>query len=102
MLDLLMLDDNTFLVDAGIHIPGTRLTLEDKETIIQAAIQHFCIYAIKAELDDIAKGLDTFHLIQLFKNHPKAFYPALAWTKPPMKTANSMEDLFSIQFSPTG
>ena len=80
----------------------SKLHLEDKTVIIEAAVKHFCIFACKAELDEILRGLETFQFTTIFKKHQEAFLPILTFIQPAIKTASSVKDIFTPQFSPQG
>ena len=88
--------------DCGISIIPSKLNLEDKTVIIEATVKHYCIFACKAELDEILLGLETFQLTKIFKNHQEAFLPLLTFVQPAIKTASSVETIFTPQFSPQG
>ena len=51
-----MSSEQDYLTECGLPINLTKLTLSDKDTILEAVAQHFCIYLCKAELDQIVEG----------------------------------------------
>lgn len=63
---------------------ATSLKMKDRAGIIEAAVHHLRLYTCKAELDQIAEGLETFQFIQpSSKATMKLFYlPVLTFAFP--------------------
>ena len=95
-------DEYDFLNDCGISVIPSKVALVDKSAIVEAAVKHFCIFACKAELDEILLGLDSFQLTTVIRRHPKAFLPLFTFLQPAAKTASSLEAIFTPKFSPQG
>ena len=64
--------------------------------------KHFCIFAIKSELDQILCGLSsTLGVLELFRYNPTVMRSLLVCSSVKI-TADSVYDTFSISFSPDG
>ena len=64
---------------------------------------HYSVLVVKAELDQMLCGLsDTLDVLTLLRQNASTMRPLLVCGSPPLPTANSVYDLFRVNFSPTG
>ena len=75
--------------------------LEHKNEIVEAIVKHSCIFSVKAELDQLREGMELFHMPKIFKRYSALFRPLFIHSILRL-TAESMQDMFTIEFSPVG
>lgn len=92
--------DFAFRFDCGLCQPASTFSLKDKEPIISSISMHYCIYACKAELDELRRGLDSIGVLDVFIKHPVLW--SLFKYSPSKLTAELVEDMFLPVFSPSG
>ena len=79
-----------------------KISFQEKDATIAAIAKHFCVFAIKSELDQILCGLSsTLGVLEFFRNNPTAMRPLLVCSSTKY-SADSMYDAFNIYFSPDG
>jgi hypothetical protein len=93
--------DFEFRFDCGVSIPISRVTSDNLEVIVNSLCLHYTLIKIKAELDQIVKGLEAFQLHNLVNRAPLALKKAFLHEEYRL-TADDIFDLFSAQFSPNG
>ena len=75
---LLLKEEFDFRYELGIATRIDTLTIQEKDTTISAMAKHFCVFAVKSELDQILCGLsDIFGVLELLRNNPKVMRPLL-------------------------
>ena len=76
--------------------------MKDQATIVSAMCLHYTILVIKAELDQLVKGLETLDILSLLWEHPPAARPLFIHTDGPPLTAGDVFDVFHPQLSLPG
>lgn len=76
------------------HLPLSSLTSNTSIAL------HYCIYACKAELDEIRRGLDSLGFVGLMTQYPCLM--SLFKASSQKLTANMLQNLFSHTFSLAG
>lgn len=99
---LLGSDDYSFRFDAGVSMPSTCVSIEDKEDIVMCIAKHFLIYVCKGELDQLKSGLKHLDILDLILRHPKHLCPLLTVSGKPKLTSSSFLQIFHVQWSPQG
>ena len=95
-------DEFDFRYELGIATRSDKISIEDRDAIISAMAKHFCVFAIKSELDQILCGLSsTLGVLELLRNNPTVMRPLLIRSSV-KHTADTMYDSFTICFSPDG
>ena len=89
---LLESDDYDFRYDVGIS-SGPRVTLAERDQIVQSLATHYTVIAVKAQLDQIVEGLKVLGVYDLIKTHPSAMYNMLI-SLPKKNSTTTMIDLF--------
>ena len=75
--------------------------LEHKNAIVEAIVKHSCIFSVKAELDQLREGMELFRIRKIFKRYSALFRPLFVHSTLHL-TAESMQEIFTIAFSPVG
>ena len=66
---LLLEDRFSIVFDCGFSTPITKITFEHISSIIKALSLH-CALRVKAEIDQIAEGLELFNVLRLIRKYP--------------------------------
>ncbi len=98
--DLLNSEKFSFRFDCGVCQPASSIKLIDKQHLISSIILHYCIYACKAELDEIRRGLVSLGFVGLMTQYPCLM--SLFKASSQKLTADTLQNLFSHTFSPAG
>ena len=99
---MLLEDEFDFRYELGVATRLDTITIQEKDATISAMAKHFCVFAIKSELDQILCGLSsTLGVLELFRNNPTLMRSLLVCSSVKI-TADSVYDTFSISFSPDG
>ena len=99
---LLDSDDFTFPFDAGVCMPSSSVTLKNKREVAKSIAMHFAVFAIKAELDQLKKGLQCLRLLEVMHTYPTLLKPLFLNSGEPSITADYILQLFHVQWSPQG
>ena len=99
---LLDSDDFTFRFDAGVCMPSSSVTLKNKGEVAKSIAMHFTVLAIKAELDQLKKGLQCLRFLEVMHSYPTLLKPLFLNSGKPSITADYILQLFHVQWSPQG
>ena len=80
--------------DCGISQLPASITAKDQATIVSAMCLHYTILVIKAELDQLVKGLETLDILSLLREHPNAAHPLFIHSDGPPLTSGDVFDMF--------
>ena len=100
-----LLDSPEFLFrfECGCPMASSSLTIDDRYTLVKSIALHFVVYAQKAELDDIKRGLDyVLDFGKLTGTYPMLFRPLFFMSGYTKLRADSFLSLFEIEYSPRG
>ena len=78
------------------------LSINDKERIINATAMHYCIFQVKAELDQLVQGLNVLKLGQLIEENPQRLRELFVYLHPSSLTSDGLFEMFPAIFSPVG
>ena len=96
-------EDFSFRFECGYNKPDSHITMETRQEFINAVSLHYALYHVRAEVNQLKRGmLDTLHFGHLVKEHPIEMWSLLAVNKVDRLTAQQVEDLFVVEFSPQG
>ena len=62
---LLLGDNSDIFYESGFATPISRVTMEDVPVIVKAVCLHTTVLAVKAQLDQLAEGLQLFGVLSL-------------------------------------
>ena len=68
--DLLNSEQFSFRFDCGVCQPASSININDKQHLVSSIALHYCIYACKAELDEIRRGLVSLGFVGLMTQYP--------------------------------
>ena len=69
----ILIDGCEILEEAGYTRPIHSVKLDSKEAIVRAISLHYCVFCIKAELDQVIEGVEYTGLLQYIRRFPLAF-----------------------------
>jgi hypothetical protein len=87
-------NESEMLLSCGFTKPFATLTLKDIPSIIESVTLHTTILKVKAELDDMVKGLDDAGVLEMLRKHPDFFRPLFVYNKDNSLTADKLMALF--------
>lgn len=77
--------------------------MNDIPDIVKAVCLHTTVLSLKAELDQIAEGLELFSIINLVRDHPSLMQPLFVLNPVDAQlTVDRITPLFDITYSPQG
>lgn len=92
-----------FRYDIGITTPPSNIQHSDRNRIASDISLQFGVLVVKAELDEIVRGLyETFNMLSLIREHPCLFRPLFVHKPRPLLTADRILDLMPPKFSEEG
>ena len=101
--NLLESDEYDFRYNLGVAEQTQTVRLDDKEEIVTHMANHFSIFQVKRELDQILCGLsETLDALTLIRNDPTVMRSLFVPSKHPPLSADSTFDLFIMNYSPQG
>ena len=96
-------DEYDFRYCLGVAEQTQSVHLEDKDQIVTHLANHFAIFQVKGELDQILCGLsETLDSLQLIGSNPAVMRPLFVPSENPPLSADDIYDIFTISYSPTG
>ena len=102
MRQLLDSDELSFRFDAGVSIPSTAVSVENKEEIAAALAKNFVIYSCKAELDQLREGLGHLKVLQMLKDNRQLMKPLLLSSGKRNLKVTQFLSLFKVNWSLEG
>lgn len=69
----ILIEGCEILEEAGYTRPIHSVKLDSKEPIVRAISLHYCVFCIKAELDQVIEGIEYTGLLQYIRRFPLAF-----------------------------
>ena len=97
-----MEDRYSVVFDCGFATPVNKVTVKDVPLITKAVSLHATVFLVKAELDQLADGLELFGIVGLMRKHPNKMKPLFVYDPMDKPTAELMIALFDVHFSPPG
>ena len=97
-----MEDRYSVVFDCGFATPVNKVTVKDVTLITKAVSLHATVFLVKAELDQLADGLELFGIVGLMRKHPNKMKPLFVYDPMDKPTAELMIALFDVHFSPPG
>ena len=85
----------------GVADISSKVELKDRDRIVQSLANYFTVVRVKAYIDQILEGLNTYGVTELIKANPRAMYK-LFTSQPVALTSDYMLNLFTTRFSPDG
>lgn len=76
------------LMSCGFNKPLVKLVLSDIPAIESCVVLHSTLISVKAELDDIVKGLDDAGVLGAIRESPFLFRPLFVYQDVPLKAGN--------------
>ncbi len=98
--DLLNSEQFSFRFDCGVCQPASSININDKQHLVSSIALHYCIYACKAELDEIRRGLVSLGFVGLMTQYPCLM--SLFKASSQKLTADMLQNMFSHTFSLAG
>ncbi len=95
-------EEFAFRFDAGVTMPSTSVTLENKEEVAGALAMHYLVYSCKGELDQFKQGLSCLGMLELARRHPQLMRPLFLSSGKVKLTASKFLNLFKVCWSPMG
>ena len=95
-------EDMSFRFDAGISMPPSSVTIDDKERIVLSLAKHYLIYSCKGELDQLNDGVSHLSVLDLAHQHCVSMRSLFLASGKPKLTATTLLDLFKVFWSPQG
>ncbi len=93
------MDDRSSVVyDCGFATPITRVTVNDIPLILQAVNLHTTIAPLKAELDQLASGLELFGILSLVRANPDKMASLFVHSSADRLSAEVVIGLFEIEY----
>ena len=86
------------MFDCGFSTPITKVTIEHIPSIIKAVSLHY-VLQVKAELDQIAEGLELFNILTLICKYPAQMQELFVYKPCCKPTLDGMTMLFHAQYS---
>lgn len=80
----------------------TAIELSDRHDIVNAFAMHYSIISVKAELDQMVKGLEMYGIYELIQANKQLMRQLFVHFKPLTFTADMLFDMFPAKFSPVG
>ena len=78
------------------------IELGDCSDIVNAFAMHYSIISVKAELDQMVKGLEAYGIYELIQGNRQFMRQLFVHFKPLAFTADMLFDMFPAKFSPEG
>lgn len=97
-----MEDSYSVVFDCGFAVPITKVTMKDIPLITKAVCLHSTLAEVKAELDQLATGLELFGILSLIRLHSLKMKSLFVYDENDEPSVELMIALFDIQFSPSG
>ena len=82
--------------------PVTAIELGDRHDIVNAFAMHYSLINVKAELDQMVKGLEAYGVYELVQANKQMMRQLFVHFKPLAFTADMLFDMFPAEFSPVG
>ena len=101
MIEILDSDAFDFRFDVGVCQPSSSIRLIDLPSIIELFVSHSTVISVKAQLDQIAEGLEAARILYLFKKNPKRMGELLMYEEKKV-TSDMLVALFEPMFSARG
>ena len=95
---LLLEDRFSIVFDCGFSTPITKVTVDHISSIIKAVSLH-CVLRIKAEIDQIAEGLELFNVLRLIRKYPTKIRGLFIFNPDCKATLDEMTILFQPKYS---
>ena len=80
----------------------TAIELSDRHDIVNAFAMHYSLISVKAELDQMVKGLEMYGVYELIQANKQLMRQLFVHFKPLTFTADMLFDMFPAKFSPVG
>ena len=80
----------------------TAIQLSDRHDIVNAFAMHYSLISVKAELDQLVKGLEAYGVYELIQANKQMMRQLFVHFKPLVFTADMLFDMFPAKFSPEG
>lgn len=93
-------DEYDFRFECGISQPITTIRLSHRDEIINGLALHSFL-CVKAEVDQILSGLNTYNIAELLQKDPYITRQLFVYYKNPL-SADKIFDLFPAKLSPSG
>ena len=95
-------DDYGFQFDCGFNKPQSTIKFEDIPGFLRAVWRGSTIYSIHGELEQFKEAfLKALQMEHLVRDHPQVIQSLLAFQQKQV-TADTIQDLFKVQYSPRG
>lgn len=75
-------EDYLFHYECGVSQPVSTIKPSDRDTIVTALAMHFSVTSVKAELDQMVKGMEVFKLSELFQANPQIMRQLFVYFNP--------------------
>ena len=95
---MLLEDRFSIVFDCGFSTPITKVTVDHISTIIKAVSLH-CVLRVKAEIDQIAEGLELFNVLRLIRKYPTKIQEMFICDPHCKPTLDEMTMLFQPKYS---
>ena len=92
----------SFRFDAGLCMPSSSITIEQKDEIARSLVTHFVVHTCKAELDQLKEGLVELDVLSLFVRHRESFRSLLVASGRSSLSPQALLDLFEVCWSLIG
>ena len=100
--ELLNTEEYDFRYECGVSQPVTSIEFSSREKIVGAIAMHYSVVRVKAELDQLVKGLNVLKIGDLVEANPQKMRELFVHFKPLPLTADAFFDLFPARLSPMG
>ena len=82
--------------------PVIKIDLSDRHDLVNAFVMHYSIINVKAELDQMVRGLEAYGVYELIQANKHLMRQLFVHFKPLSLTSDMLFDMFPAKFSPEG
>ena len=103
MRQLLTSESSDIVYDSGFATPVSSVHTDNIPDIVKAVCLHTTVLSVKAELDQMAEGLELFGILNLVRDHPSVMQSLFVFNPHDAQlTVDQMGALFDTTYSPQG
>ena len=100
---LLTSENSDIVYDSGFATPVSTIHTDNIPDIVKAVCLHTTVLSVKAELDQVAEGLQLFGILNLIRDHPLVMQSLFVLNPQDSQlTVDQMGAWFDTTYSPQG